>query len=1119
MQLGTRSVMVMALMAAGVAQAQVREEAPPFAFDGAQCRRISNDAPFGWGSTCWQGPATYKMNYHVWFEDIGGETVVSLEDLFGSGHGITVGDLESISFWTKKGVAVPASRDFWVTIYTKPQYDSFDSGSWFDSRLNALPDEGPGYSASFVYDQWNLWSTTDLDSPTNGLVFYDSGRNFWNEYATLAQLAAGNIDWTAYSDHDYSAEEVLAISIHTDSGWPGFDGYVDGLTITLDNASVGEVDMVDGITREVARPAVADEQLPRVINDAPTGWGTDCWQGPATGKVNYHVYYNDDEKPVLHGAAVSLDDLFGVGHGLTVGDLKNLTFITKKGAAIPADRDFWITIYTKRQNDTFDSGSWYDSRLHARPDVGTGYSYTTDPGNWRLWSTDEAASTTNALLFYESVRPGMPGYATLTEMAAGPTDWNNDTVADHDYTAEEILTLTLTTDSGWGGFDGYVDGLGIELKDGRLGQIDLSDGPHLNLVALDPTHISVADGGCAPNAQVSVQLSNLDGDAVFASNMSLTFPAALNAHSLTMNPANPALYQSWTGTGTNGGTINVSWAQGASTPSLFEGELFKIDFWGDASENLLSQIQLTLFDFRSPRAGGGYDRIPVLAGGPLTLVVDASVPVFGPGFPDFPTAACISGNFTVDVDATDNVDLDKVLYRFDNTGAWQNAITGISGPALVAGSFVANVSGLTDNAPHTIQVKLVDDVCYESVEASWAFTLDTVPAVAITNLTASPRFHGVRLNWTGGNGNDDILVYRFKRLTYPYFGGLTPVGTPATLVATLPGGTLTYFDNFTTDTDPTRGVYDYKLVNYDCASGTVSSNIASATNYFLGDWAGNDGGVCSADLLMLSGYYGTPSASGVSDELDVAPTSNFTAFGLPGPDGWINFEDLVIFAINYNLSCTAPLTGSAGGDIRKDAVIASASRLVQAAVADGAVELNLDGSLFAYSLKVTSGHALRGARCEGAVVMSYATPEGWVIDVAGDGRMLDESTPLLLNLEGEGTVELTVLAARDGVNTPVDLAVESITSESLPVSYSLEPNFPNPFNPSTTVRFGLPVTARVELTVYNTLGQKVQTLASGTLSAGWHEVQFDGSSLSSGVYFVRMEADRFNELRRMVLLK
>jgi hypothetical protein len=90
--------------------------------------------------------------------------------------------------------------------------------------------------------------------------------------------------------------------------------------------------------------------------------------------------------------------------------------------------------------------------------------------------------------------------------------------------------------------------------------------------------------------------------------------------------------------------------------------------------------------------------------------------------------------------------------------------------------------------------------------------------------------------------------------------------------------------------------------------------------------------------------------------------------------------------------------------------------------------------------------------------------------------------------------------------------------EPLPTSFSLT-NYPNPFNPSTTIRYGLPRNATVHLTVFHSLGQEVAELVNGEVEAGYHEVRFDASSLSSGVYFYRLRADDFVETQRLLLLK
>jgi hypothetical protein len=89
----------------------------------------------------------------------------------------------------------------------------------------------------------------------------------------------------------------------------------------------------------------------------------------------------------------------------------------------------------------------------------------------------------------------------------------------------------------------------------------------------------------------------------------------------------------------------------------------------------------------------------------------------------------------------------------------------------------------------------------------------------------------------------------------------------------------------------------------------------------------------------------------------------------------------------------------------------------------------------------------------------------------------------------------------------------------LPKEVSLIQNYPNPFNPSTTIRYGLPNRSHVLLTVYNTLGQQIAVLRDAEQEAGYHEVEFDGSMLSSGVYFYRMQAGGFVQTKRLLILR
>jgi len=96
--------------------------------------------------------------------------------------------------------------------------------------------------------------------------------------------------------------------------------------------------------------------------------------------------------------------------------------------------------------------------------------------------------------------------------------------------------------------------------------------------------------------------------------------------------------------------------------------------------------------------------------------------------------------------------------------------------------------------------------------------------------------------------------------------------------------------------------------------------------------------------------------------------------------------------------------------------------------------------------------------------------------------------------------------------------------ETVLIVTGLSGNFPNPFNPETTIRFGMAEAGNVNISIYNIRGQRVNTLVNGHLDRGNHSITWngtsdDGRSLSSGVYFYLMRTDNYTESRRMILLK
>jgi hypothetical protein len=111
-----------------------------------------------------------------------------------------------------------------------------------------------------------------------------------------------------------------------------------------------------------------------------------------------------------------------------------------------------------------------------------------------------------------------------------------------------------------------------------------------------------------------------------------------------------------------------------------------------------------------------------------------------------------------------------------------------------------------------------------------------------------------------------------------------------------------------------------------------------------------------------------------------------------------------------------------------------------------------------------------------------------------------------------------------GVGIPTSVSVGDDPRDTRPSAFELHPNYPNPFNPYTTVAFTLQAPATVSVEIYDILGQRVRTLVDCSMPAGNHRVVWDGRnsegrSVASGVYFYRFRAGEIVETRRMLLLK
>jgi len=117
-----------------------------------------------------------------------------------------------------------------------------------------------------------------------------------------------------------------------------------------------------------------------------------------------------------------------------------------------------------------------------------------------------------------------------------------------------------------------------------------------------------------------------------------------------------------------------------------------------------------------------------------------------------------------------------------------------------------------------------------------------------------------------------------------------------------------------------------------------------------------------------------------------------------------------------------------------------------------------------------------------------------------------------------GSGSFAIIAGRK-IATNTTVSIQQISNE-VPAAFSLEQNFPNPFNPATTFNFSLPSSAVVSIKIYDIAGREVDIIANSvTMSAGTYSVNYSAERLSSGIYFYRITANEYNETKKMVLTK
>jgi hypothetical protein len=172
-------------------------------------------------------------------------------------------------------------------------------------------------------------------------------------------------------------------------------------------------------------------------------------------------------------------------------------------------------------------------------------------------------------------------------------------------------------------------------------------------------------------------------------------------------------------------------------------------------------------------------------------------------------------------------------------------------------------------------------------------------------------------------------------------------------------------------------------------------------------------------------------------------------------------------------------------------------------------------------IQEVTGSYVSGTACADCNVEIYSDSldEGFIyegsVTADGSGNFYWAGTASGPNVTA---LAMDALGNTSAFSDPAINDIEQITAAQLPHEFRLSQNYPNPFNPSTIINYELPITNDVDLSVYNLLGQKVAILVSEKLAAGRYQVEWDASGFASGVYFYRIQAGQFEDMKKMMLI-
>lgn len=373
--------------------------------------------------------------------------------------------------------------------------------------------------------------------------------------------------------------------------------------------------------------------------------------------------------------------------------------------------------------------------------------------------------------------------------------------------------------------------------------------------------------------------------------------------------------------------------------------------------------------------------------------------------------------------------------------------------------------------------------------------------------------HNETIIWRSFSGNIDstvVLLSTNGGSSYDTFVGRV-IGSDTTLAWTVPVlweddcrvSVLHYETGQSIQQDASDGLFSiHSIGDVNCSNSIEISDVVCLINYIFSGGSGSCDCIDRAKDVNCDGRYNIS---------DVVYLVNFIFLGGPPP-----CQDNLTAS---KLAGPDPTLSIWRNDVTDQIVVSTESQFELAAV-----ELEIGISAASIS-DIQLVDSQSGLNLYWTATSSNQIKIG-IIDLSGQSVISAGATDLFrVKLSENSTVEPNVISGIAVDRRASEYRLTSVkTTSALPTTYLLDQNRPNPFNPTTSIQYSLPVTGWVKLAIYNILGNQVRILVDETKPAGSHTVNWDGRSnsndvLPSGVYFYRLTAGSYQETKKMLLLK